>query len=254
MSWDPDRYLQHASPRLRPATDLLARIPLQAPRQVVDLGCGPGHVTRLLRERWPLAAVCGVDASPQMLARARRDAPDLAWVEADIAAWVPDRPVDLIFSNAALHWLDDHAGLLPRLVSCLAPGGVLAVQMPANFEAPSHRLLRALAAEPEWRAVLDGARHGAVLGAADYHRLLAPHCAALDLWQTTYWHTLVGDAAVLEWMRGSALLPYLERLEAAPAERFLAAYRLRLAEAYPPEADGSTLFPFSRLFLVATAR
>src|SRR5256885_10184756 len=138
MSWDPARYLSFAGHRLRPALDLMQRIALATPKSVVDLGCGPGNVTAMLRERWPEAALVGVDNSPEMLRKARHDFPAIAWTEADIAGWQAARPVDVIFSNAALHWVPDHAQLLPRLVSQLASHGVLAVQMPHNHRAPSH--------------------------------------------------------------------------------------------------------------------
>jgi trans-aconitate methyltransferase len=149
--WDPAKYLEFAGPRLRPALDLLARVPLGAPATVYDLGCGAGNVTRLLAERWPAAAVTGVDGSPAMLRTAREAAPAVTWEEADLGTWHPTRPADLLFSNAALHWLDDHARLFPRLIGDLAPGGVLAVQMPRNHGAPSHTEMVAAAEAGPWR-------------------------------------------------------------------------------------------------------
>ena len=142
-TWDPLEYLKFADYRLRPALDLLAQISLDSPRTVYDLGCGPGNITRLLGERWPGAAVTGVDSSSEMLIRARQEAPDVTFLQADIAQWSPPAPAHLLFSNATLHWLDDHRRLLPRLVAQLAPGGVLAVQMPRNHDAPSHLLIEA---------------------------------------------------------------------------------------------------------------
>jgi trans-aconitate 2-methyltransferase len=154
MSWQPQRYLAFDDHRTRPGTDLLARVPLAAPERVVDLGCGPGNSTELLTARWPDATVVGVDNSPTMLAAARERRIGADWVEADIATWTPDTPVDLLFSNAVLQWLPDHATLLPRLLGLLRPGGVLAVQMPRNFEAPSHTTVHEIAA-------LDADRRGA---------------------------------------------------------------------------------------------
>lgn len=252
MGWEPERYLQFTDERLRPAQDLLARIPLAAPARVVDLGCGPGNVTHLLAHRWPRADITGVDASAAMLERARLALPEAQFELADIRSWTPATAPDLIFSNAALHWLDDHPALFPRLLALLAPGGVLAVQMPGNFAAPSHRLIRALAASPAWAKRLAGARMGAVLEMPDYHRLLAPHCGQLSLWESTYWHSLSGPAPVLDWLRGTTLLPYLATLPADDQARLLAELAPQLAEAYPPDATGSTLFPFRRIFLVAT--
>ncbi len=251
MAWEPDRYLQFADERLRPAQDLLARVPLAAPARVADLGCGPGNVTALLAQRWPRAELIGIDASAAMLDRARRALPEARFEQADIRHWTPADAPELIFSNAALHWLDDHPALFLRLLSLLAPGGVLAVQMPGNFDAPSHRLIRELAASPAWADRLAGARMGAVLDMPDYHRFLAPHCARLSLWETIYWQPLSGPAPVLDWLRGTTLLPYLAALSTDDQACLLAELAPRLAEAYPPAASGTTLFPFRRILLVA---
>lgn len=252
MSWNPDRYLQFSDERLRPALDLLARIPAISPARIADLGCGAGNVTRLLAQRWPDARLTGVDSAPAMLERAREALPSTHFESADIAHWTPSGgPVDLLFSNAALHWLDDHPTLLPRLLGQLTAGGVLAVQMPGNFDAPSHRLIRDLAASPAWAARIGTARMGAVLGMADYHHLLAPHCHQLTLWETTYWQPLSGDRPVLDWLRGTTLLPYLAPLDAAGQDDFIAQLAPRLATAYPADANGLTLFPFRRIFLLA---
>lgn len=251
MSWEPERYLQFADERLRPAQDLLAQIPLAAPARVADLGCGPGNVTRLLAGRWPEAAITAVDASAAMLERARLALPGARFELADIGNWTPTEAPDLIFSNAALHWLDDHTALFARLLSLLAPGGVLAVQMPGNFDAASHRLIRELAASPAWADALADARMGAVLDMPDYHRILAPRCTQLALWESIYWQRLSGPAPVLDWLRGTTLLPYLAPLTAEEQAQFLAELTPQLADAYPTDASGTTLFPFRRIFLVA---
>lgn len=252
MSWQPDQYLRFADHRLRPALDLLEHIAVQAPARVIDLGCGAGNVTRLLRERWPDAVLTGVDGSAEMLQRARTAFDGGHWVEARIEEWAPDEPVDVLFSNAALHWVDDHRKLLARLAGWIAPGGVLAVQMPGNFEAPSHRAIRELAAAPEWRERLESARMGAVLDPADYHHLLAAHFPRVDLWEAVYWQRLQGEGSVLEWLRGTTLVPYLQRLDGSEGARFCDALGARLTMAYPVDADGSVLFPFRRLFFVAS--
>ena len=251
MAWEPDRYLQFADERLRPALDLLGQVVLAAPGRVVDLGCGPGNVTRLLATRWPMAQITGLDSSPEMLARARAALPALRFELGDVEQWVPDAPLDLVFSNAALHWLGAHETLFSRLLDSLAPGGVLAVQMPANFDAPSHRLIRELAAEPAWADRLGAARMGAVLGLADYHRILAPLVSRLSLWETTYWQALRGSAPVLDWLMGTTLLPYLALLDPASRAAFLDALGPRLLDAYPSSPAGVTLFPFRRLFILA---
>jgi trans-aconitate 2-methyltransferase len=250
--WDPAKYLEFAGPRLQPALDLLARIPLAAPAVVYDLGCGAGNVTRLLRQRWPGAELTGVDASPAMLAAAARAVPNVRWVQADLEGWAPPRPAEVIFSNAALHWLGDHATLLPRLLGHLAPGGVLAVQMPRNHGAPSHtEMVRAAEAGP-WRERLAPLlRRAPVAPPAVYHDILAPRAGRLEIWETEYLHVLEGENPVVEWTRGSALKPLLDALAPPEREAFLADYAARIAAAYPRRPDGWTLFPFRRLFILA---
>lgn len=253
MSWDPALYLKYGGERTRPAADLLARVPVTDPSQVVDLGCGPGNSTALLAARWPAAHIAAVDADPNMLDRARRSGPRCRYVHADIAAWQPDQPPDVIFSNAVLHWLDDHAALFPRLVRLLPAGGVLAVQMPHNFDAPSHTLLRQVARGGPWAPTLEPLlRDKPVAALETYHRWLAPLSSALEIWETTYLVRLSGADPVLSWMRGTALRPLLDALDPKAAGMYEAAYAERLRDAYPREPDGITLFPFRRLFIVAT--
>ena len=245
LAWNPEQYLKFGGPRTRAAMDLLARVPLAAPQEVVDLGCGPGNSTALLADRWPSARITGVDSSPEMLAAARAARPDLGWVQGDAAAWAPEAPVDLIFANAVLQWVPDHGTLLPRLMASLAPGGVLALQMPTNHEAPAFRLLREVAggeAKGDWRRPL---------APEAYHRILAPHAAEVDLWETEYQQVMDGVDGILEWGKGTVLLPYLQDLGEADRARFLADYRAALVRAYPVQPDGRVLFPFKRLFIVA---
>ena len=252
MSWNPECYLAFGDERTRPAIDLLARVLLRQARLVADLGCGPGNSTRLLAERWPEAAVIGVDQSAAMLAKAQASGVRASWIEADVATWVSGRPLDLIYSNAALHWLFDHATLLPRLMGQLRAGGVLAVQMPRNFEAPSHALLRETARRGPWADRIAAISDWRPVAAPDfYYRLLAAHASALDIWETEYLHVLDGDDAVLNWTRGTSLRPLVQALDADTAAAFEAAYAARLREAYPKGADGRTLLPFRRLFMVA---
>jgi trans-aconitate 2-methyltransferase len=252
-TWDPRQYLKFADQRLRPALDLLAQIPLVDPRTVYDLGCGPGNVTRLLAERWPGASVTGIDSSADMLERAAREAPGVAFLLADIAQWSPPGPADLLYSNAALHLLDDHRQVLPRLVALLAPGGVLAVQMPRNVDGASHRLIEAAAADGPWRPRLAAVRPvlRSVEPAEAYYRILAPLAGRIDIWETEYLHILEGDNPVVEWTKGTSLRLYLDALDEPDRGAFLAAYASRVAAAYPKQADGRTLLPFRRIFLIA---
>ncbi len=252
-TWDPRQYLKFADHRLRPALDLLAQIPLGSPRTVYDLGCGPGNITRLLAERWPAAQVNGVDSSAEMLVKARQEAPGVKFVQADIAQWAPPAPAHLLFSSATMHWLDDHRRLLPRLMAQLAPGGVFAVQMPRNRDAPCHLLIDAAASDGPWRPRLSQVRpiFRSVESAEAYYQILAPLARRVDIWETEYLHVLEGDNPVFEWTKGTALRPYLDALDESDRGAFLAAYAARIAAAYPKQSDGRTLLPFRRLFIGA---
>jgi len=254
MPWDPAQYLKFAGHRLRPALDLLSRIDVEEPAEVYDLGAGAGNVTRLLRERWPRARVSGVDSSEAMLAQARAAIPDIAWQRADLAAWSPPRPADVIYSNAALHWLDGHERLFPALMAAVAPGGVLAVQMPRNFGAPSHALIAETARSGPWRSRLEPLLRMTPVGdPAFYFDVLAPRAAAIDVWETEYCQVLTGEHPVTEWVKGTWLGPLLDALSERERPDFVARYTEQVDRAYPKRPDGRTLFPFRRLFIVAVA-
>lgn len=252
MPWDPAIYLKYQGERTRPAADLLAHIPNEAPEHVVDLGCGPGNSTALLAARWPEAALLGVDSDSAMLARSRTSGLKATWQEADIATWVPETPPDVIYSNAALHWLDHHETLLPRLMNLLGDNGTLAIQMPRNHAAPSHTLLAEVAHAGPWAKVLAPVlREAPVADPETCFRWLAPHAHRIEIWETTYLMRLSGADPVLSWVRGTVLRPVLEALSERHEAAFEAAYAERLRTAYPREPDGSTLFPFKRLFITA---
>lgn len=248
--WNPGAYARFRGLRLRPALDLLAQVPDLPPGDVVDLGCGDGAVAAPLRQRFPDRRLIGVDTSPAMLAQA---AGYDAHVQADIADWRPATPPALIFSNAALQWLPDHPRLFPRLAGCLAPGGCLAIQMPRQFDAPSHRLLRDLAVAlfPDRFAVDDPVR---VASPAAYWSLLAPW-GSLSIWETVYLQSLPpasGGHPVRRFTESTAMRPFLARLTPAEADRYLAAYDAALLAPYPLLPEGGALFPFRRLFLLLT--
>ena len=259
--WDPGQYHRFADHRLRPALELLDRVPIAGASLVYDLGCGSGNVTRIIAERFSGARVAGVDVSNEMLARAAEAPSRIEWTRADIAEWEPDRAPELIYSNAALHWVDDHAALFPGLFGLLAPGGCLAVQMPLSYSMPSHVLMRETLAD----GGVDGSRLGDealaaavarkwVLDAGEYYDLLAREAESVDLWETEYIQRLEGEDPVLEWVRATGLRPILNGLRGAERERFVAVYRERLRLAYPQHAGGHTLYPFRRLFMVAMRR
>lgn len=251
--WNPALYRRFESERTRPAAELLARVPLQEIGSAVDLGCGPGNSTELLATRFPRAEIVGIDTSDAMLASARERLPTLRFERADIADWQPERPPALIFANAVLQWLPDHATLLPRLLASLAPGGVLAVQMPDNLDEPSHRAMRDLAAEPPWSAWLSHAagRRERPLGASDYYDLLAPLAAEVDVWHTVYRHPMASPEAIVDWLRSTGLRVFVDALPEAERAGYLSAYRDLVDAAYPPRADGRRLLDFPRLFIVA---
>ena len=253
MAWDPAQYLKFAGPRLRPAIDLLQRIDVESPRVVYDLGAGAGNVTRLLAARWPQAKVIGVDSSAEMLAKAAAEHAGIEWQHADLAAWRPQYTPDIIYSNAALHWLDGHDRLFPALLEALPAGGVLAVQIPRNFGARSHTLITDTALNGPWRATLEPLlRPSPVEPPEFYYDLLAPRTASLDIWETEYLQVLEGANPVKEWTKGTWLLPLLAALGEPERSRFEADYAARVAAVYKPRPDGRTLFPFRRTFMIAT--
>ncbi|WP_267427884.1 trans-aconitate 2-methyltransferase [Methylobacterium sp. GC_Met_2] len=253
--WNPALYTRFEDERTRPAAELLARVPLDAPLLAYDLGCGPGNSTALITARFPDAEVIGLDTSPAMLESARARLPDLTFAQADAATWVPERGPDLIYANAVLQWLPDHATLLPRLLGLLAPGGVLAVQMPDNLAEPTHRLMREVAAAGPWAAAIGdpavAGRLGRMLDPAAYYDLLAPHADAVDVWCTTYHHGMADAAAIVDWVSATGLRPFLDPLNAADKAGFLAAYQSAIDGAYPPRSDGRRLLAFPRVFMVA---
>jgi trans-aconitate 2-methyltransferase len=258
VRWDPDQYRRFASHRLRPALDLAARLEGLGPRTIYDLGCGTGEITRMLAARWPHAKVHGVDSSEEMLEKARAQADNVTFERGDLAAW-STASADLLFSNAAYHWIPDHRSVFPRLLESLAPGGALAVQMPMSWDLPSHRAMREVLAAgrggggaPFGSAALRGAMdRKPLLDTGEYYRLLAANAKELDVWETEYLQALEGEDPVLEWVRGTGLRPILEGLAGEERDAFVERYRMRLRELYPRGDDGRTLYPFRRLFLYA---
>ncbi len=251
--WNAQQYLKFEDERTRPSRDLLARVPLARARRVTDLGCGPGNSTQLLVERFPAAAVSGIDSSRDMLRQARERLPQCTFIEANIESWLPEPGTDLLFANAVFQWVPDHPAVLRRLVQALPRGGVLAVQMPDNTEEPALVLMREAAGDGPWAgnpALAEAAR--TVLPAPEaYYDLLKPHCARLDIWHTVYNHVMAGPAAIVEWFKGSSLQPYLAALDAQIGAEFLAAYAARIARHYTPRFDGRVLLQFPRLFILA---
>ncbi len=254
-TWSSGQYLKFANERTQPSIDLVARIAIEAPMRIIDLGCGPGNSTAVLARRWPRAALTGLDNSPAMLAAARQSHPTWTWREHSIAEWAQENTevFDVVFSNAALHWVPDHATLLPRLFAAVAPGGALAFQMPHSLRDPHQRLMRELAASAVWRSrFTQPPVTWQVEPAAIYYDLLAPLATRIELWFTDYVFVFEGPEQIVEWHRGAALPPFLEALpdEATRAE-FLRDYLAAITPHYPRRPDGKVLQPFRRFFAIA---
>jgi len=251
--WDPQQYEQFSDERSRPFTDLLARVELPGAREIADLGCGTGSLTALLAQRWPAAHVVGVDNSPDMLgqAQARAMAGRLEFCLGDVRTWEPAAPLDVLVSNATLHWAPGHLGLIDRLAAFLQPGGMLALQVPGNFGEPTHRLLAELKSSDRWQAALGGEEIASPSShdPGEYLEALLAAGLAAGAWETTYFQLLQGDDAVLEWMKGTALRPVLTALSEEEGDEFLREYGGLLRAAYPPRAHG-TVLPYRRVFAV----
>lgn len=249
-AWDPDRYLAYADERGRPFVELLARVAADDPGDVVDLGCGPGNLTRLLADRWPRARVTGIDSSPEMIEKAQTSAGAVRFEVADLRDWSPAEPVDVLVSNAALQWVPGHLDLLPRLVAAVVPGGWLAFQVPGNFDEPSHTIRHELESEPEYAAHTRGLARPASHDPEVYLRALAAVGCEVDAWETTYLHVLRGDDPVFTWVSATSARPVLQALPPDLLPRFAAELKRRLRAAYPERPHGVVL-PFRRVFAVA---
>jgi trans-aconitate 2-methyltransferase len=252
-TWNSDLYLKFATERSQPAVDLAARVAVDNPGNIIDVGCGPGTSTSVLARRWPHAHLTGLDSSPDMIAAAQKEIPNAEWLVGDIAAWEADRTVDIVFSNAALQWVPDHPVVFPRLFAQVVPGGALAVQMPADIDAAPHRVMRELAASDAWRdhfTALPREWHAEPPEA--YYDILAPYATRIDLWTTEYVHVFPGVEKIVDWYRGTGLRPWLDALpDDATRARFEVAYGEAIAPLYPARVDGRVLFPFRRLFIIA---
>ncbi len=255
MAWPAQQYLKFEDERTRPARDLLQAVPTGEVRRAADLGCGPGNSTELIAQRFPAASIVGVDTSPGMIEAAKARLPSVRFELSAIEDWSEPGPWDLIFANAALQWVGGHETLLPGLAGRLAPGGSLAIQMPDNLGEPSHVAMRTVAMGAPFAGKLGAAAAArtAIAQADWYYALLKPFCARVDIWRTTYFHPMAGGLdAIVEWLKGTGLTPFLKPLSGEEQAAFLAAYKQELAKAYTPLADGTVILPFPRLFIAAT--
>ncbi|RKQ38807.1 trans-aconitate 2-methyltransferase [Enterobacter sp. R1(2018)] len=247
QDWNPALYLQFEAERTRPAAELAARINHPFAAQISDLGCGPGNSTALLHETWPDAVITGLDNSPAMLEKARAALPDCRFEQADIVQWRPAVKQDVIYANASLQWLGNHRDLFPHLAAQLAESGVLAVQMPDNWQEPTHALMRQAAGELGQPA----AGREALLAPGEYYDLLTEAGCRVDIWRTTYFHVMPSHHAIIEWLSSTGLRPFLAGMDAIQQEAFLQRYHQLLQQAYPTQKDGNVLMLFPRLFIVA---
>lgn len=253
--WQPSHYLRFSDERTRPARDLLAQVPLADARTIYDLGCGPGNSTALLVARYPGADITGIDNSPAMLEAARKSCPGVSFATGDLSRWMPDRAPDLLFSNAAFHWVPGHLSVLERLSTTLSDGGVLAVQMPDNLMEPSHRLMQAAAEQGPWAGKLSAAQAARerLPAPETYYARLKPYFRRLDLWHSIYNHPVPGVDGIIAWLKTTGLKPFIDPLTEAERASYLAVYRDLLREAYPAQADGTVLLRFPRFFLAGAS-
>lgn len=251
--WDPKLYLKFSDQRSRPASDLIAQIRLDNPKRLIDLGCGTGNSTEQLHGRWPSAELTGLDSSAAMLARARQNHADWKWIESPIEDWQPERSYDLVFSNAALHWVPNHGELFPLLLNSVAPGGAMAVQMPYNFQSPAHQAMKKIAADPRWSGLLDGASERAHVELMSfYYHVLSKTAVALNIWETVYLQIVDGPRAVLDWVRSTAMRGYLDCLPDDGQRNIFEEMCLREFEkSYIADEQGKVLFPYRRMFIIA---
>lgn len=253
MAWSAEQYLKFEDERTRPARDLLAQVPLGEAGHVFDLGCGPGNSTELLIDRFGAAAVTGLDSDDDMLEKARKRLPGTPFLQANLASWTPPQPADVLYANAVFQWLPDHLSLLERLMDHLTPGGVLAVQMPDNLDQPTHLLMEETGAAGPWKQAFAGGRlrRAHLHSPASYMERLSPKASRVDVWHTIYYHPMANAEAIVEWVKGTGLRPYLTAAGAENEAAFLTDYTDRIRQAYPPMADGRVLLKFPRFFIVA---
>ncbi len=251
--WNPSQYLKFSTERIRPARDLVAQIRLDSPQRIVDVGCGPGNSTQILRNRWPNAFILGVDHSREMIDAAIQSFPGQAWLHEDITHWKPEQPCDLVFSNAALHWLPDHRTLVRRLFSHVASGGALAFQIPSAVFPRVRAFIHEISHDARWSVRLAAARTALTMETPGfYYDALVDIASGIDIWETEYQHVLPSKQAIVEWICSTGLRPFLSALASdADREFFLSELQSRVDADYPLQTDGKVLFPFRRTFVIA---
>ncbi|KAJ5385521.1 Trans-aconitate 2-methyltransferase C-terminal [Penicillium concentricum] len=253
--WSASQYLKFENERTQPARDLLSHVPLTAPKRIIDLGCGPANSTTILANQYPSATITGLDSSPDMIERAKKVLPDREFHVTDLNTYMPDpaKPVDLFFSNAVFQWLkaDDRIAVIKRLLQPQQKGAVFALQVPHNLNEPSHLLMDETAADGPWAGKIAGAQRDGFQSPQELYDLVKPFCSQVSVFETSYYHSLESHEAVIEWVKGTGLRPFLDPLEDGEKEAFLKGYLRRLQAAYPVSVDGRVLLKYPRLFMVA---
>jgi trans-aconitate 2-methyltransferase len=252
-NWDPKQYLQFIQQRTQPCIDLVSRIDTTNVLRAVDLGCGPGNSTEVLAKKFPAAKIVGIDNSPDMLAQAAKDYPQFTFKPGDAQTWTSDQPADVILANAVFQWIPNHEQVFPHLLKQLRPGGALAIQMPRNFDSPTHLALREISSRPQWNEKIPQREFHYVHSPDFYFDLLAPICARIDIWETRYVHVMPDHDAIIEWYKGTGMRPYLDPLTPDERKNFIAELREKLLAAYPLQKNDQVLFPFRRIFFIARA-
>ena len=251
--WNPRQYLQFANERTRPSIDLSPRVNIENPKCIIDIGCGPGNSTRVLRGRWPDAKIAGLDSSAAMIEKAKEDYPGIEWITADASAFMHEKKYDIVFSNAAIQWIPDHEVLVPHLFEIVNRGGALAVQVPGNKESPLHQALLRVSSSPKWsRFTSDVEKIFTYNDAAYYYDTLFRISSKFDLWETTYYHVLNSHAGLVEWYKGTGMRPFLEKLpDESSRKEFENEVLAECIQVYPIRKDGKVLYPFKRIFFIA---
>jgi trans-aconitate 2-methyltransferase len=253
MAWSADQYLKFEDERTRPARDLLAQVSLDTINNGYDLGCGPGNSTELMTTRFGTDVISGVDSDEDMLEKAKQRLPLVRFDRADLGTWAPEEPADLLFANAVFQWLPNHLDIMVKLMGHLKPNGILAVQMPDNLDEPSHLMMEETGQSGIWAQAFEGGklRRKRLPAEAAYFNALRPLSASVDIWRTTYYHPMDSAGAIVEWVKGTGLRPYLDAAGESNREAFLHDYTQRIDQAYQPLSNGQRLLAFPRLFIVA---
>ena len=253
--WSAAQYLKFEKERTRPSRELLAQVPLQSPRRIIDLGCGPGNSTAVLVKQYPQANISGMDSSPDMIAQAKKMLPDIDFTVDNLGTYSPPEPADLLFTNAVFQWLPmaERIPTIARLIETLPVGGVFALQVPDNVVEPSHVAMQEVAARGPWTDTLErlNPARAPFQSPQELYDRIKPLCSSLDIWHTSYQHVLDGHEAIVEWLKGSGLRPFIDPLSEEDQRAFIQEYLEELRGAYPSQYDGKVLLRFSRLFLVA---